>query len=104
MERQVRRWCATLAVLALGVAACGNSGDDEEPAAPTTEAPGTTGGDDTGTTTATGEGDRDTFVAIEDVPGVTDETISYSIIATEAGNPLGTCILDCYRDGIDAYF
>jgi hypothetical protein len=35
---------------------------------------------------------------------VTDDDITYSVIATKANNPLGTCILDCYVDGIEAYF
>jgi hypothetical protein len=97
MSRVVRRSAAVLAVLALGAAACGNSSDDAEPA-PSTEAP------DGSTATTAASGDRDTFVPIEGVPGVTDETISYDVIGTRSNNLLGTCILDCYRDGIEAYF
>ena len=41
-------------------------------------------------------GDRDTFVEISGVPGVTDDEIQFSVIGTKANNPLGTCILDCY--------
>ena len=37
-------------------------------------------------------------------PGVTDDEISYAAIGTLTNNPLGTCILECYVDGIKAYF
>ena len=73
--------------------ACGNSGDSSS----TTTAAATV-------TTAEGSADRDTFVELSGVPGVTDEEIAYSVIGTRANNPLGTCILDCYLDGIRAYF
>ncbi len=83
--------------------ACGNSSDD---ATPTTQ---TGGGGATSTTGSGGggdggDGDRDTFVEISGVPGVSDEEISYAAIGTRTGNPLGNCILDCYLDGIEAYF
>lgn len=101
MTRDLRRIAATLAVLCLGAAACGNSGDDEATTT-TVEDGGTTD------TTASGDepaaGDRDTFVPISGVPGVTDDQIAFSVVGTEAGNPLGTCILDCYSAGIEAYF
>ena len=35
---------------------------------------------------------------------MTDDEISYAAIGTGENNPLGTCILDCYLDGIEAYF
>ena len=35
---------------------------------------------------------------------MTDKEIRYSVVGTNAGNPLGTCILDCYLQGIKAYF
>ena len=35
---------------------------------------------------------------------MTDDEISYAAIGTRETNPLGTCILDCYVDGIEAYF
>ena len=109
MTRPIRRSLAVLLLLGADVAACGNSGDDDD-ATPTTPAEGgdttTTSGDGTtGTTAGDGEGgDRDTFVPIEGVPGVTDEQIGYAVIGTRSGNPLGTCILDCYAAGIEAYF
>lgn len=95
-----RTTLATVAFLALLAAGCGNADDGGGAAAPDDEEPATTAapGDDGG------GGDRDTFVAIDGVPGVTDDAIQYAVIGTRANNPLGTCILDCYRDGIDAYF
>jgi hypothetical protein len=99
MTANARRLVAVLCVLALGLAACGNSGDDDDDGAT-----GTTEEPDGDTTTGGGDGERDTFVSISGVPGVTDDEIRYSVIGTEAGNPLGTCILDCYLAGIEAYF
>ena len=81
--------------LSLALAACGNSGDDE--AGPDT----TDGGGEQATG---GEAERDTFVSLSGVPGVTDDEIAFAVVGTENGNPLGTCILDCYQQGIEAYF
>lgn len=97
MARRVREIVAALAVLSLGVAACGNSGDDDT-ATPTTDGGGS-GGSGGGS-----EADRDTFESISGVPGVTDDAITYAVIGVEANNPLGTCILDCYLAGVQAYF
>ncbi len=112
---RTKTWLATLVMVGLVAVSCGNSGDSsaDDPAvddtavdetvvdgtaAPTTEAAdGETDPDE-------GDDERDTFVAISGVPGVTDDEISFSVIATKANNPLGTCILDCYVDGIQAYF
>lgn len=33
-----------------------------------------------------------------------DEEIAFAVIGIRTLNPLGTCILDCYLDGIEAYF
>ena len=87
-----------LAALALLAGACGNSTDDGS-------AGGSdgTGGSSTGTAVVS-EGERDTFVEISGVPGVTDDEIAYAVVGTKTGNPLGICILDCYVDGIEAYF
>jgi hypothetical protein len=87
-----------MSILAITAAACGNSddGDDTSP---------TTSGESDGTdVTAAGEEERDTFVSLSGVPGVTDEEISYAVIGTLTNNPLGTCLLECYVDGIEAYF
>jgi hypothetical protein len=98
MSSKARRWIAALCIAALGAAACGNVGDDDDDA--DTGAESASESDDT----AASEGDRDTFLPIEGVPGVTDDTIGYAVVGTRADNPLGTCILDCYRAGIEAYF
>ncbi len=89
---------ATALVLALGAAACGNSGGDEGSSG--TTAPDSAAADNG----AGGEAHRDEFVPISGVPGVSDDEISYAVIGTKSGNPLGTCILDCYVQGIEAYF
>lgn len=87
-----------MSILAITAAACGNS-DDGDDTSPTTS--GETDGSDV---TAAGEEDRDTFVSISGVPGVTDEEISYAAIGTLTNNPLGTCLFECYVDGVKAYF
>lgn len=91
MTRRFRWFTAVLVGFALlALPACGDDSDDE--AAPAeTEAEGE------------GEGQGE-FVSISGVPGVTDEEIGFAVVATKANNPLGTCILDCYVDGIEAYF
>jgi len=82
-------------VLALLLAACG--GDDGD------------GGDESGGSDTTG-GSDDTSVESEDfpsisgVPGVTDTEIRFAAFGTDSNNPLGTCVLKCYTDGIKAYF
>lgn len=86
-------------VLALALVACGNSGDDGKESSSATTAKGSDG-----TSAPSGGGDRDKFVEISGVPGVSDKEIAYSVIGTRNGNPLGTCILDCYLAGIKAYF
>jgi hypothetical protein len=96
MQRQRGKVLIALVVLALGAAACGNSGDDDS------ASPAPSGGSGNGGEVSAA--DRDEFVKLDGVPGVTDDDITYSVIATKANNPLGTCILDCYVDGIEAYF
>jgi Periplasmic binding protein len=95
VSRTLRGAIAALLILILVASACGNSGDDDDAA--------DDGGSD-GPAEPSGEEERDTFVEISGVPGVTDEEISYAAIGTRSGNPLGTCILDCYLEGIEAYF
>lgn len=92
------RGVLALLVLVVGLAACGNSGDDDD------AAPGTTADDDGGSSATGGDAQRDEFVPISGVPGVSDDEISFAAIGTKTGNPLGTCILDCYAQGIEAYF
>ena len=77
------------------MAACGNSTKTaSSTTAPTSEKAGRAGG----------EAHKDEFVKRPGVPGVTDKEIDYSVVATKTGNLLGICILDCYVDGIKAYF
>jgi hypothetical protein len=96
VSRALRRTVAALTILALVTTACGNSGDESSPS--------TTAGSGGSTPTDGGEAERDTFVSLSGVPGVTDDEISFAAIGTRTNNPLGNCILDCYVDGIEAYF
>jgi len=97
VSRALRQAIAVLTILILAAAGCSNSGDDD--------AASDDGGSATDDKAApSGEEDRDTFVKLTGVPGVTDDEISYAAIGTKSNNPLGTCILDCYVDGIKAYF
>ncbi len=47
---------------------------------------------------------RNDFVALDGVPGVTDDEIRVAVIGTEKNNVLGNCILPCFHTGIQAYF
>jgi hypothetical protein len=96
VSRTLRRTVAVLTILALTSAACSNSGDESNPT--------TTAGSGAPAPTDGGQAERDTFVSLSGVPGVTDDEIAFAAIGTRSGNPLGTCILDCYIDGIEAYF
>jgi Periplasmic binding protein len=111
---------AVVVIMCLGAAACSNSSDSETSdsttattAAATTTAPEVE--DTSGTDTTVAEADPTTtvvgttlppseFVKLDGVPGVTDEAIDFAVIGTKSNNPLGTCILDCYLTGIEAYF
>ena len=92
------RLLAAFAVAALVLAACGNSGDDDDTATPTSADDGGGGGGSSATTAGDGE------VVPVDAPGVTDTEIRFSAFGTNSNNPLGTCVLDCYVNGIEAYF
>jgi branched-chain amino acid transport system substrate-binding protein len=98
MFRGIRGLVGGLAVLSLGAAACGNSGDDG------TSAPTTAAGTSSGSADGISSADRDTFEPISGVPGVTDDAITFAVIGVKSNNPLGTCVLDCYLAGIQAYF
>ena len=131
MKRPVRPLLGALTALALVGAACSSDDDSssdgtEAPSTEVTEAPEET---DPPSTDASGSTDppsadgsdstdppasdppeedeypdRDTFVSISDVPGVTDDQIAYASLATKANNPLGSNIKDAYNEGINAYF
>ncbi|EFC83106.1 ABC transporter substrate-binding protein [Parafrankia sp. EUN1f] len=68
------------AAIAVGVvaAACSNSGGD--------------GADPAASRAANGS------------PGVTDSEIRFAMVGTKSNNPLGTCMLDCFEQGVNAYF
>jgi ABC-type branched-subunit amino acid transport system substrate-binding protein len=97
-HRRGRRLAALLLAVGLLVAACGNSGDDDS-ASDDTTAPAGEGG-----SASTGTGDPADAQPADGQPGVTDDEIHFSAFGTQANNPLGTCVLDCYTDGINAYF
>jgi len=94
---QSRRVLALATFVFVFAAACGNSGDDDA-------SPDSGGGDGGEAPSGGGESSRDEFVEISGVPGVSDDEITFAVVGTEAGNPLGTCILDCYVQGVEAYF
>lgn len=92
---------------ALAAAACSNSDEtttDGGATTPTAASSVTTAPTDSGSATTAAASDRDVFVPISGVPGVSDDEIGFAVIGTRSNNPLGTCILDCYLDGIKAYF
>src|SRR5688572_18928902 len=95
MDRTVVRLATACCAVVLLAGACGNSSGEQ--AGPDGDGPAA------GSATVTDE-ERDTFVELSGVPGVTDDEIAYTVIGTKTGNPLGICILDCYADGIRAYF
>ena len=85
--------CVLVATLA---SACGNSTSSSTPTTAASSTPPKQG--------QGGEAKRDVFVARPGVPGVSDDTIDYTVIGTKTNNPLGICILDCYLEGVKAYF
>jgi ABC-type branched-subunit amino acid transport system substrate-binding protein len=93
MSRSTTRIIAVVLATCLVAIGCGNSNSSSQPT--TTAGQGGSSG---------GEASRDEFVPRPGVPGVSDKEISYDVIGTKTGNPLGTCILDCYVEGIEAYF
>jgi hypothetical protein len=101
MGRRLRHAVAALAVVVLGAAACGNADDDS--ASPDDDA-GDADGAGSARSGQVSDAERDTFEEISGVPGVSDDAITFDVIGVESNNPLGTCILDCYVSGIQAYF
>jgi hypothetical protein len=87
-RRSMVRVAGVCVALALLAAACSSSDDPAQDASTDSTAPA---------------GALDEKVAV-DAPGVTDAEIRYSVLATESNNPFGTCILECYAAGIEAYF
>jgi ABC-type branched-subunit amino acid transport system substrate-binding protein len=84
----VRRAVCVAAILGLFAAACSNASNNTSASGTSTTAAssgGTAGG------TASG-------------PGVSANEIDFSALGTNSNNPLGTCVLSCYLDGVNAYF
>ena len=104
------RCMALLMAGALLAAACSNSSDEADP----TDAPNTadtsqgntTAPSDTSNTSAPDNGDLDigSFEPVSGVPGVSNGAISFAVLGTGAANPVGLCLLDCYAQGVQAYF
>jgi Periplasmic binding protein len=74
--------------LMLGLASCGNSGDEASPS-------GSNVSSNSDVTQAGGPNES---------PGVTDSEIKFASFGTNSANPLGTCVLDCFDAGVKAYF
>jgi branched-chain amino acid transport system substrate-binding protein len=81
-----------LVLLLLAAAACGNADDDGGGGSAAPEGESGDGGSGGDASPASG------------VPGVTDDEIRFAAFGTNSNNPLGTCNLDCFVDGINAYF
>jgi ABC-type branched-subunit amino acid transport system substrate-binding protein len=88
--RRLRPLLGSVLALTLLAAACGNSGNDTSSKTTTTEKTATTTG---GSSTP-----------ITGVPGVTADEIRFSSFGTISQNPLGTCVLECFDQGVKAYF
>jgi hypothetical protein len=84
-QRPFRRLVVLFLILGLVTTACSNSKEDGGGAGQASGNEGSGSG---------GEG----------VPGVSDDEIRFSAFGTNSNNPLGTCVLDCYVQGIEAYF
>jgi ABC-type branched-subunit amino acid transport system substrate-binding protein len=82
---RLRHLLALVAVLGVLAAGCGNSSSSSST---------------TSTTKAGDSGDKVSVTA----PGVSDSEIKFAAIGTNSNNPLGTCVLDCYVQGIKSYF
>jgi ABC-type branched-subunit amino acid transport system substrate-binding protein len=95
---KTRAWLAAAAMVAgIGLAACGGSDDGDG---------GDGGGTDNTIESSTDDKypDRNEFVELTGVPGVTATEIQFASIATKQNNPLGIDIKDAFNNGIKAYF
>lgn len=93
----LRRSLIVAVAFALLLAACGNSGDKK------TTSSSTGGGSSSGSSAASSSADTTTKVPV-DAPGVTDTEIRFAALGTNSNNPLGTCVLDCFDNGVRSYF
>jgi hypothetical protein len=85
-KRPLHRLLILFVLLGLITASCSNSKDEGGGSTTTSGSKGGSGG------------------GAEGVPGVSDEEIRFSAFGTISNNPLGTCVLECYVKGIEAYF
>jgi ABC-type branched-subunit amino acid transport system substrate-binding protein len=85
---RLRRLLCVVALLGLVAAACSNASNN-------------TATGDSSTTTA---GSGGTAGGPNTSPGVSSGEIDFSALGTDSNNPLGTCVLSCYLDGVNAYF
>jgi hypothetical protein len=83
--RRRGRLAALAIVAALVAGACGSS-DTPEANSTSTTAPAAD------------------HVTITGVPGVSDTEIRYALLGTNSNNPTGICYLECFTDGVEAYF
>ncbi len=95
-RRRPRPSLIALALL-LAVAACGNSGEK-------TAGPSGSSGSPAASTAVSSSVDLNQHVTLTGVPGVTDADITFSSVGTISNNPLGICVLECFDDGVQAYF
>ena len=77
---------------------------DTEPAETTADTTADTGRTAPTPSRQTTEPDIGTFEPVEGVPGVTDEAINFAVLGTGPSNPLGYCLLECFKGGVQAYF
>jgi hypothetical protein len=89
-RRRSRRRRLVVLGLVVGLLAAACSSDDSSGSSDTSSG-------------SSGTGDLSQNVTVDE-PGVTDTTINFSVLGTETGNPFGTCLLQCFTDGIEAYF
>ncbi|MCU1453233.1 MAG: ABC-type branched-chain amino acid transport system periplasmic component-like protein [Acidimicrobiales bacterium] len=94
MARTRGRVIIVLVTLLLVVPACGNA----------KQTSGTDAAKNVKLPTDGGQQNRAVHKEISGVPGVTSTEIAYGVVGTKQNNPLGTCLLDCYLQGINAYF
>ena len=91
-----RRSALVAMAVTLILAACGNSSDKKASSSSSTGGSAASG--------SSASGDLSQHVAISGVPGVSDTEIHFSSLGTNSNNPLGTCVLDCFDNGVKAYF
>ncbi|CAO5191824.1 Branched-chain amino acid ABC transporter substrate-binding protein [Frankia sp. AiPs1] len=82
--KYIRRLSVLAVALGLALVACSNASSG-----------GGGGGGSTGSAPAN---------SANGAPGVSASEIRFAALGTNSNNPLGTCVLDCYAQGVKAYF